>query len=81
MAGRGGADRRVAAGDAYRVVGCSRQNDTDHTVTHTIGWVNAELMKNVAEIGQLRLMRGLFDGLPTDPARYGGERARTGEDH
>ncbi|MDG9676805.1 DinB family protein [Micromonospora sp. DH14] len=30
---------------------------TDHTVTHTIGWVNAELMKNVAEIGQLRLMR------------------------
>ncbi|WFE99696.1 DinB family protein [Micromonospora sp. WMMD964] len=33
------------------------QNDTDHTVMHTIGWVNAELMKNVAEIGQLRLMR------------------------
>ncbi|MGW3787450.1 hypothetical protein ACWD5Z_22890 [Micromonospora chokoriensis] len=29
----------------------------DHTVTHTIGWVNAELMNNVAEIGQLRLMR------------------------
>ncbi|GAB3851668.1 DinB family protein [Micromonospora andamanensis] len=28
-----------------------------HTVRHLVGWVNAELMKNVAEIGQLRLMR------------------------
>ncbi|MEV1072328.1 DinB family protein [Micromonospora parva] len=37
---------------------------TDHTVTHAIGWVNAELMKNVAEIGQLRLMRVAR----TDPA-------------
>lgn len=27
------------------------------TVAHMIGWVNAELMKNVAEIGQLRLLR------------------------
>ncbi|MEU7677460.1 hypothetical protein AB0C42_21900 [Micromonospora taraxaci] len=26
-------------------------------------------------------LRGLLDGLLTDPARYGGERARTGEDH
>jgi hypothetical protein len=30
---------------------------TGHTVAHMIGWVNAELMKNVAEIGQLRLLR------------------------
>lgn len=32
-------------------------DDTGHTVAHMIGWVNAELMKNVAEIGQLRLLR------------------------
>ncbi|MFI0448935.1 DinB family protein [Actinomadura sp. 6N118] len=30
-------------------------NDPDHTIAHMIGWVNAELMKNVAEIGSLRL--------------------------
>ncbi|ANZ35433.1 hypothetical protein BBK82_04390 [Lentzea guizhouensis] len=28
--------------------------DGTMTVAHTAGWVNAELMKNVAEIGQLR---------------------------
>ncbi|MEH1102894.1 DinB family protein [Micromonospora sp. CPCC 205561] len=33
------------------------QDDPAYTVAHTIGWVNAELMKNVAEIGQLRLLR------------------------
>ncbi|MFC6015816.1 DinB family protein [Plantactinospora solaniradicis] len=32
------------------------QNDPEHTVAHLLGWVNAELMKNVAEIGQLRLL-------------------------
>jgi len=32
------------------------QNDPAHTVAHLLGWVNAELMKNVAEIGQLRLL-------------------------
>ncbi|RZQ62483.1 DinB family protein [Amycolatopsis suaedae] len=31
--------------------------DSGLTVAHTLGWVNAELMKNVAEIGQLRLVR------------------------
>ncbi|WP_229401668.1 DinB family protein [Micromonospora okii] len=31
--------------------------DSGHTVAHQLGWVNAELMKNVAEIGQLRLLR------------------------
>lgn len=29
----------------------------DGTVGDTVAWVNAELMKNVAEIGQLRLLR------------------------
>ncbi|MEZ3178307.1 DinB family protein [Streptomyces pimonensis] len=33
------------------------QNDPRHTVAHMIAWVNAELMKNAAEIGQLRLQR------------------------
>lgn len=31
--------------------------DPDHPVAHMVAWVNAELMKNVAEIGQLRLLR------------------------
>jgi len=31
--------------------------DPQHTVAHMVAWVNAELMKNVAEIGQLRLQR------------------------
>jgi hypothetical protein len=29
----------------------------DKTVGHTVAWVNAELMKNVTEIGQLRMLR------------------------
>ncbi|RJO73397.1 DinB family protein [Nocardia panacis] len=33
------------------------QNDPQHTVAHMVAWVNAELMKNAAEIGQLRLQR------------------------
>ncbi|GAB2600241.1 DinB family protein [Streptomyces capparidis] len=33
------------------------QDDPRHTVAHMAAWVNAELMKNVAEIGQLRLLR------------------------
>lgn len=32
--------------------------DAGLTVAHTAAWVNAELMKNVAEIGSLRLRRG-----------------------
>lgn len=31
--------------------------DAGYTVGHMLAWVNAELMKNVAEIGQLRLLR------------------------
>ncbi|PRX96807.1 DinB family protein [Allonocardiopsis opalescens] len=33
------------------------QNDPTMTVAHTAAWLNAELMKNVTEIGQLRLIR------------------------
>ncbi|OZM72576.1 damage-inducible protein DinB [Amycolatopsis antarctica] len=35
------------------------QNDPEMTVAHMVGWVNAELMKNAAEIGQLRLLRAV----------------------
>ncbi len=31
------------------------QDDPRHTVAHMVAWVNAELMKNAAEIGHLRL--------------------------
>ncbi|MCI2417886.1 DinB family protein [Saccharopolyspora sp. K220] len=33
------------------------QDNPEKTAAHMVGWVNAELMKNVAEIGQLRLLR------------------------
>jgi hypothetical protein len=32
------------------------QNNPERTVAHMVGWVNSELMKNAAEIGQLRLL-------------------------
>jgi hypothetical protein len=32
------------------------------SIAHMLGWVNAELMKNAAEIGQLRLLRAASDG-------------------
>ncbi|MER5225766.1 DinB family protein [Streptomyces flaveus] len=32
-------------------------NDPEHTIAHMLAWVNAELMKNATEIGQLRLLR------------------------
>ncbi|GAB2754351.1 DinB family protein [Amycolatopsis magusensis] len=32
-------------------------DDPEKTVAHMIAWVNAELMKNTAELGQLRLLR------------------------
>ncbi|NNH68816.1 DinB family protein [Nocardia uniformis] len=35
--------------------------DAGLTVAHTLAWVDAELMKNVSEIGQLRLLRAASD--------------------
>lgn len=32
------------------------------TVAHMVGWVNSELMKNTAEVGQLRLLRAASAG-------------------
>ncbi|MFF7845760.1 DinB family protein [Streptomyces ossamyceticus] len=39
------------------------QDDPRHTVAHMVAWVNAELMKNAAEIGQLRLQRAAGEPL------------------
>ncbi|GAA1257624.1 hypothetical protein GCM10009609_20830 [Pseudonocardia aurantiaca] len=36
--------------------------DSGLTVAHTVAWVNAELMKNATEIGQLRLLRAASEG-------------------
>lgn len=38
------------------------QNNPERTVAHMVGWVNSELMKNAAEIGQLRLLRAASAG-------------------
>jgi DinB superfamily len=38
------------------------QSESGRTVAHMVGWVNAELMKNTAEIGQLRLLRAASAG-------------------
>ncbi|PJE94290.1 damage-inducible protein DinB [Streptomyces carminius] len=38
------------------------QGDPARTVADTAAWVNAELMKNAAEIGQLRLLRAASAG-------------------
>ncbi|WP_040768088.1 DinB family protein [Tsukamurella sp. 1534] len=38
--------------------------DAGLTVTHQLAWVNGELMKNVAEMGQLRLLRAARSGGP-----------------
>ena len=38
------------------------QKNPERTVAHMVGWVNSELMKNAAEIGQLRLLRAASAG-------------------
>lgn len=60
---RGLREEWTAAVDALTDAGLDRPaafpwpEDSGHTVAHLLAWVNAELMKNVAEIGQLRLLR------------------------
>ncbi|MEV0704304.1 DinB family protein [Saccharopolyspora sp. NPDC050389] len=49
----------LADADLDAIASLPWQNDPEMTVAHTITWVNAELMKNVAEIGQLRLVRAV----------------------
>lgn len=39
------------------------------TVAHTVAWVNAELMKNVSEVGQLMLLRASREPVDRDPSQ------------
>ncbi|MFF6780075.1 DinB family protein [Streptomyces sp. NPDC012510] len=48
---------RLTDADLESTTSLPWQNDARHTVAHLVAWVNAELMKNAAEIGQLRLQR------------------------
>jgi hypothetical protein len=54
---RGLRDEWVAVLDTLDLAAPSTFPWPDKTVGHTVSWVNAELMKNVTEIGQLRLLR------------------------
>jgi DinB superfamily len=47
---------RLTEADLAAVAPYPWQDRPDRTVAHMIGWVNAELMKNAAEIGQLRFL-------------------------
>ncbi|MER7333030.1 MULTISPECIES: DinB family protein [unclassified Micromonospora] len=53
---------RLTDADLDRTAPFPWQDDAGHTVTHMLGWVNAELMKNAAEIGQLRLLHAAGPG-------------------
>lgn len=48
---------RLTDADLERTAPFPWPDDPDHSGAHMVAWVNAELMKNVAEIGQLRLLR------------------------
>lgn len=48
---------QVTETDLDAPAGFPWRGDADKSVAHTIAWVNAELMKNASEIGQLRLLR------------------------
>lgn len=53
---------RLAPAELHEVAPYPWQDRPDRTVAHLVGWVNAELMKNTAEIGQLRLLRAATEG-------------------
>lgn len=48
---------RLTDADLAAAVAFLAEGDPRRTLGHLIAWANAELMKNVAEIGQLRLQR------------------------
>jgi DinB superfamily len=48
---------RLTEDDLEAIAPYPWQDRQDRTVAHMIGWVNAELMKNAAEIGNLRFLR------------------------
>lgn len=61
-ADRHAALNRLTDTDLDRVAPFPWRDDPERTVGHMIGWVNSELMKNDAEIGQLRLPRAVSEG-------------------
>jgi hypothetical protein len=48
---------RLTDADLDQPAGYPWPADAGLTVAHLAGWVNAELMKNAAEVGQLRILR------------------------
>ncbi|MFK3983360.1 DinB family protein [Micromonospora sp. NPDC050397] len=48
---------RLTEGDLDLPAPFPWQDEPGHRVAHMVAWVNAELMKNTSEIGQLRLVR------------------------
>ncbi|MER5211346.1 DinB family protein [Streptomyces sp. NPDC002838] len=44
-------------------------DDPEYTVADMLAWVNAELMKNAAEIGQLRLLRVVVSAPAPEPPK------------
>ncbi|UBU10563.1 DinB family protein [Nonomuraea gerenzanensis] len=48
---------RLTDADLEAVASFPWPEESGQTVAHMLAWVNAELMKNVTEIGQLRLLR------------------------
>jgi hypothetical protein len=53
---------RLTAADLRAAAPFPWPADAGLTVAHTLAWVNGELMKNVAELGQLRLQRAAAAG-------------------
>ena len=53
---------RLTESDLDAVASYPWRDNPDRTVGHMVSWVNAELMKNTAEIGQLRLLRVAVTG-------------------
>ncbi len=53
---------RISDADLVAPAAFPWSGEDGKSVAHTIAWVNAELMKNAAEIGQLRLLHAARNG-------------------
>jgi DinB superfamily len=53
---------RLTDADLDRPAPLPRQTNPERTLAHMVSWVNSELMKNTAEMGQLRLLRAASAG-------------------
>ena len=57
---------RLTDADLDRTASFPWQNNPERTLAHTASWVNSELMKNTAEIGQLHFRGGIEKILAED---------------